>query len=305
MDPSKMTTTKAFIIVCSLLALSLIVPAKWFGADPLQERHQGLILRDPNELALLSNDNDHNNNPDWKDLLNKTTSASTTEAAKKTVITEETKKRLADPNNLTASFSKNLYTASAYAQKNGTLSTAQQEELVSSIVQGESSKIIIKTYTLDDLTIAKKEDEATRRTYGNALGTIFKEAQKYKLDIVDVTNIQAYLTNKDPAPLASLVIKKNNAATIIEKLLILSVPYSASPYHLLLINRLSAYKTALEGLSTADADPIRATIAFKSYIPSFQLVASSIASMQIYFKVQNITFKSNESGYVLTTGYTK
>ena len=300
-----MTTAKALLMVGGLLVLSLIIPAKWLGVAPVQEKKQGLILRDPDELAMLSGDSDRNNNPDWKDLLNKTTSASTTEAAKKTAVSEETKKRLEDPNNLTASFSKNLYTASAYAQKNGELSTAQQEELVSSIVQGESDKIVIKTYTLDDLTIAKKENETTQRAYGNALGTIFKEAQKYKLEVADVSAIKAYLTNKDPAPLASLVIKKNNTTIIINELLKLPVPYSASPYHLLLINRMSAYRTSLEGLSTADTDPMRATIAFKSYVPSFQLVASSIASMQIYFKLQNVTFKSNEPGYVLTTGYTK
>jgi hypothetical protein len=305
MDHNKMTTAKALIIVGSLLVLSLVVPAKWFGVTTTKENRQGLILRDPDELALLAKDSDRNNNPDWKDLLNKTTSASTTEAANKTDTSEETKKRLADPNNLTASFSKNIYTASAYAQKNGTLTQAQQEELVSTIVQGEKSKIIVKTYTLDDLVIAKKEDETTQRAYGNALGVIFKEAQKYKLDVADVTNIQAYLANKDPAPLASLVIKKNNTATIIEKLLKLSVPFSASPYHLLLINRLSEYKTALEGLSAADTDPMRATIAFKSYIPTFQLVVSSVASMQTYFKIQNITFSSKEPGYVLTPGYTK
>ena len=300
-----MTTAKALLMVGGLLVLSLIIPAKWLGVAPVQEKKQGLILRDPDELAMLSGDSDRNNNPDWKDLLNKTTSASTTEAAKKTAVSEETKKRLEDPNNLTASFSKNLYTASAYAQKNGELSTAQQEELVSSIVQGESDKIVIKTYTLDDLTIAKKENETTQRAYGNALGTIFKEAQKYKLEVADVSAIKAYLTNKDPTPLASLVIKKNNTTIIINELLKLPVPYSASPYHLLLINRMSAYRTSLEGLSTADTDPMRATIAFKSYVPSFQLVASSIASMQIYFKLQNVTFKSNEPGYVLTTGYTK
>ena len=305
MDHTTMTTAKALIIVGSLLVLSLIVPAKWLGITTVKENRQGLILKDPNELALLSKDSDRNNNPDWKDLLNKTTSASTTEAASKEKTSEETKKRLEDPNNITASFSKNLYTASAYAKKNGTLTQAEQEELVFTIVQGEQNKIIIKTYTLDELVIAKKEDESTQKAYGNALGIIFKEAQKYKLDVADVTSIQAYLTNKDPAPLASFVIKKNNTATIIDKLLKLSVPYSASPYHLLLINRLSAYKTALEGLSTADTDPMRATIAFKSYIPTFQLVASAVASMQTYFKVQNITFNKEEPGYVLTPGYTK
>ncbi len=305
MENPQMTTKRALLVVGSLLVLSLFVPAKWFGVSTVTEKRQGLILRDPNELSRLSNDSDRNNNPDWRDLLNKTTNTSTTEAADKIVVTDEAKKRLEDPNNLTVSFSKNLYTASAYAQKNGTLSTTQQEELISSIVQGESSKIVIKIYTLEDLTLTKTDTETTQRAYGNTLGTIFKEAQKYKLDVADVSNIQAYLTNKDPAPLDSLVIKKNNAALIIDKLLKLSVPYSASPYHLLLVNRLSAYKTALEGLSTADTDPMRATIAFKNYIPSFQLVASSMASIQTYFKLQDIIFLSNEPGYVLFAGYTK
>ncbi len=304
-EQQNMTTKKALIVVglfIFLLMITLVAPATWVGVKP--KKQTGLILRNANDFAVLSKDTDRNNNPDWKDLLMQTTSASTTAVANKYIVTEADKQRLDDPNNITSSFSKNLYTVSSYAKKAGDMSTSEQESIVTSLVTKEVQKIETSVYTFDDIKVSSTETPTSIRAYGNQLGTIFKKATSFKLEIVDVDKIQAYSTNKDPNTLASLVIKKNNAKLILEELLKVSAPRSASPYHLLIVNRLSGYITVLENMTQAENDPMRATIAFNNYLPAMRLLFSSLSNMQLYFKLSDTTFSQNEPGYVLNSEYT-
>ena len=305
--PVPMTTKKALLIVGSLVflvGLSAVVPAKWFGVTQTKSKRPILNLRNSEELTMLSKDSDRNNNPDWKDLLIQTTSTTTEALAQKQKITQEDRERLADPNNLTASFSKNLYTVSAYAKKNGKLSKANQKAVMKDLIASETSKIVVKTYEVADITTTKTDTAATEREYGNTLGKLFKKAVGYKLYDIDLNILKAYATNKDPAPLASLVVKKNNAKTILDLLLKTQVPRSAVPYHLLIINRLSQYITVLDGVSQADTDPLRATVSFNSYLPTVKSLSSSLDQIKLYFNLQGIVFTSTEAGYVLTSGYT-
>lgn len=302
-----MTTRKALMVVgflILLIGLTLIIPSKWLGPQSTTKR-TSLILRSPEEFSTLSADRNSNNNPDWRDLLIETVGEPLQGEVNKQTVTEADKARLADPNNLTVSFSKNIYTASAYAKKNGALSKDQQESLVASMLEAEAKKITVTKYETFNLIIAKEDTPETKKAYGNALGKLFKKAEGYKVGVNDLSIIQAFSTNKDPVPLASFVIKKNNINIILEELLTMPVPYSASSYHLFLINRLSEYKTLLENLSKADTDPVRATISFNNYISVVTALTSSFTLIQNYFALENITFTNNEPGYVITSRYTK
>lgn len=302
-----MTTKKALLVLgflITLIGISLVIPAKWLGVNPARNRNAPLILKSYDELAVLQKDTDRNNNPDWKDLLLETTSASTTRMANEYTVTEADKLRLADPNNITASFSKNLYTVSSYAKKKGDLTQAEQQNLVTELMNKESEKLVATRYTVYDIKSAPSETLASKKAYGNELGKVFKKATGFKLDIVDLDKIQAYSTSKDPSTLASLTIKKNDTKTIIAELLKLSVPRSAVAYHLLMINRLSQYVAILEGITSAETDPMRSAIAFNGYIPAIKALFSSLENMQLYFKLEEITFTDTEPGYVLNSGYT-
>lgn len=301
-----MTTRKALMVVgflILLIGLSLVIPSRWLGSQPTTKRTP-LILRSPEEFSSLSGDTNKNNTPDWRDLLLETVGEPLQEEMSKQTVTAEDKARLADPNNLTVSFSKNIYTASAYAKKNGTLTPEQQESLVASILEEEARKITITKYEMFNITIAKEDTLATKKAYGNALGRLLKRAEGYKVGINDLSIIEAFSINKDPAPLASFVVKKNNINIILEELLTMPVPYSASSHHLFLVNRLSEYKTLLENLSKADTDPVRATISLNNYISIVTALTSSFTLIQDYFELENITFTSNEPGYTITSRYT-
>lgn len=300
-----MTTKKALTVVgllIFLVALGFVIPAP--KGNDLSSKERALILKDPDEFAILREDSNRNNNPDWQDMLLIGMSTTTREAASKITVTEEDKVRLADPNNLTASFSKNLYTTSEYAKKNGGLSGAQQTEIIKKLIAEEEQKINYKVFTIEDTLVAGSDNDISRKSYGNALGTIFIKARQYKIGSNDTSIMEAYLVNKDPNILATLKIKKNNIALIIEELRTVPVPRSALPYHLLLINALSQYKTTIENLSTTGSDPLRSSIVFRDYATTMTSLQSALQAMQLYFTLGNISFNQNEPGYLITSVYT-
>ena len=301
-----MTTKKALIVLGSLIgltALTLIIPAQYVGVKTT--KRPSLVLKTGEELALLQGDKDGNNIPDWKDLLNENMSTTTKEAVAKLVVDDETKARLNDPNNLTASFSKNIYMASAYAKEKGTLTPRQQEEIANDILTAEGAKMTFKTYEVTDLRLSKSETQASKKAYINSLGTIYTKTSATKINVDDITTMNAFNVRKDPAMIESLVVKKNLLENIIKELLSATIPYSAVPYHLMLINSISKYKSIVENLAQINEDPIRATLAFNAYQSTLQDLYSSFISLQTYLALENVTLSKSDPGYVLISGSTK
>jgi hypothetical protein len=306
MDTAEMTTKKALVVVGAvmlLLMLSFVIPAKYVG---ISSREKPLMLKSVDDLTMLSRDTNHNNIPDWRDMAINTMSTTTKEQVKNAKVDPEAQKRLDDPNNLTASFSKNLYIASALAKKNNQeLTEGEQEDLVATILEGEKAKIIIKNYSASDIQINKTETDALKKAYGNALGLLLKKAQAYKIAEEDIQLIQSYTTSKDASLLEAFKIKRDNIDTLIKTMTTMSVPYSAVPYHVLALNKISAYRSTIDNFAQANTDPIRSAIVINSYLDVAQSMLNALDAMKEYFRISNITFSANESGYVFTSGYTK
>lgn len=307
MEPH-MTTKKAALTLSALigfLVLTLIIPARYLGVERV--KRPSLILRSTEDLAKLRGDRDNNGTPDWRDMLNEQ-SSSTSRSASGGISNNENElaqKRLDDPNNITASLSKNLYTATAYAKKQGNLSTKEQEALAIKIVEEEGAKLTFKEYGVVDLNLTKIETDTSRKAYINSLGITYKKTLASKINAGDITIIEEYNRNKNVSSLESLKTKKNALDSIISDLVAIPVPYSGISYHLLLINSLSKYASILENISVADVDPVRAAIAYNSYLPSLQNIYMSFTSLQSYITVENITFTVNDPGYLLTMGSKK
>lgn len=301
-----MTTKKALAVLGSvvfLITLLFIVPADSVGLRSNSQKK--LILKSPEELAVLQEDVDNNGMADWKDMLVNNTSPTLKEEASKAVVTDAEKKALDDPNNITATFAKDVYTSSVYTSQNGTLTQEQQEALAAKIVNEAKSKIVFTEYTVNDIHLTKNEDTMSIKKYANDLGKIYTKTTSSAVTHDDVAIIEAYNVNKDASVLKALVVKKDILDTAITQLLALPVPYSASAYHLRLINKLSDYKVIIDSLSQADTDPVRALIAFNSYFPIVKSLSSSFSGMQGYIHGEGITFTSTDTGFILLEGYTQ
>ena len=299
-------TSKSIIVIGVLFAvmtLSAFIPAKWLGVKPIQ--HARLDLNSIQEINDLSLDKDSNGRPDWKDLVNATfTESDSDEVIKEVPIDKDAQKRLDDPNNLTASFSKNLYVASSYLKQNGGADVESQQDLINTILDQEKDKLTHHFYTNTDLRVGTSETASAIRIYGNSLGLLMEKSLTYKIGVGDITIMKAYTDNKDSSVLASLVIKKDHTDELIQSMLKLSVPKSATPYHLLTLNRLVAYRDLIDNMTQVVDDPIRATIAFNSYLETTDSLLHSLSGFLSYFTTQKITFSSQESGYVFEPGYT-
>lgn len=301
-----MTTKKALLVIglfFVLLALTLVVPARYVGVKSV--KRQPLTLRSPEELAVLRGDKDRNGVPDWQDLLREEVSSTTLNASKEVIDLEAAKRRLDDPNNITASFSKNLYTANAYINKQGNLTTKEKEALATNIIKQEGAKLTFTTYEVADLNLTKTETDATRKAYGNNLGTVYKKAVSAKLTVDDITTMKKFNETKDISVLDTLTNKKILLESIIKDLLAISVPYSAASYHLLVVNSISQYKSLVENMAMVRDDPIRAALSFNAYEETLRTMSSSFVTMQNYFVIENITFTSNEPGFAIQTKYTR
>jgi hypothetical protein len=305
MDNQQISTKQALIVLGSLvlvLASTLVVPAKWVGIE--SKTYKKLNLNDLTPISSLSEDSDNNNSPDWRDLAVASLGTSTKKAMSEAKVDPELQKRLNDPNNLTSSFSKNMYIASSYLKQNSGSTADDQKNLINSIVQQEASKITVTEYTEGDINILKKETESDRKKYGNSLGLLMQKADTYKIGEGDVEIIKAYTVNKDASMLTSFVVKKDKLDTLIKSLTTMSVPYSAVPYHLLALNKISEYRTILDSFAKTDTDPVRSTISFNNYLPVANSLFIALNNMRGYFTAENVIFTKDESGYIFSPEYT-
>ena len=305
-EESVMSTKKALFVVASIVFLSVLL-----FAVPLHQKDapatsdNALILKSDRELSSLADDKNNNGSPDWRDLAISSLGTTTKSALANVVVDNETKKRLLDENNITASFSKKLYIASEYAKSQGGLTQEEERRIMESIISEEGAKIVPKQYSSSDLTVAKNESASSLHVYGNSLGTLLAQAKYAKLTEGDLDILNAYTTTKDASVLSAFVIKKNKLGSIIRELLMLPIPPSAVPYHTIMLNNLSLYYTMLDNFSQADTDPLRSNISIATYYDTMTSLSSSFFSVARYFASQNVTFTKDEAGYAIISVYTK
>lgn len=303
--PSHHTTKPALVILgltFGIIALSAFVPASWFGIAP-QTVTKEYDLSMLQEESTPDAKNPAKPTSNWRELLQKNYNEVAADIPQPEITDEEQKKidaQLNDPNNLTASFMKNSYVASAYLKENNITDEKIQTEMIHSLVDQEKEKIVVKVYTQKDIHIANKETKTTIFYYGNALGAEMKKADTYKLGDTDIKDLQSYSDSKDSKHLAALAKKRDGLANTIKALLAMQVPPSASSYHILALNKLSEYYTTLDNFAKAEEDPLRASIALKEYLPNLRSLFGALNAMRGYFRDSGIVYSKNDPGYVFS-----
>jgi hypothetical protein len=284
-----------------LIAVSAFIPASWFGVAPVTYKAEyDLSMLSTNQVPL--DDNPAIKTEAWRATLQNNFNQVAIPEDYNPTDEEKLKaaKRLADPNNLTASFTKNSYVASAYLKENNITDAKTQQEMMDSLIQAEKAKIITTHYTTNDVRITKDLSKPSIKSYGNKLGRVMKDAQSYGLADTDIKDLTAFINTKDPSHLNGLKSKRDGLKNNIASLLAMTVPTSAISYHLLALNRLSEYLTILDNFSQAEEDPIRASMSVNDYIPSLKSLFGALNAMREYFRDNDVTFSKNEAGYMFS-----
>ncbi len=276
-----------------LVIATTFIPASWFGVKEVTPVYTPLNIVTVESFKTIARDNNNDGAPDWKTLLQQTykeSDATVNTTKEQSPVSKEDRARLDDPNNLTSSFAKNVYVTTAYMKQNNITDPATQQDTINGLLDAEASKIAIKLYTEKDLTVSTKEDRASLITYRDTIAGIATQAASYNFADGDLEIVGTYNTSKNSKDLLPLKKKAGQVDTIIKKMLATTVPRSAVTLHLTALNRLSAYKTTLEGLSAVDTDPVRSTLVARQYQNTVDLVAKSLLRFDDYFKAVGVPF---------------
>lgn len=298
MEPSTSSRAVSVSIMMGVLALLAVVIPFSSVKKTKQPRATPLILRTDAEIALLKGDRNGNQTEDWKDIILETMSTSTKEQAERAPTDALTLERLRDPNNLTSSFSKNIYTASAFIAKNPTIGEEEQANLISGLIEKESSKIKPKIYTLDDIPLSRGDITTEKKKYGNSMALLLKKADSYDLTSDDLAQLAKYNETKDVADLAFFSTKRDNVQKVLEDLLSITVPPSAAIFHVNLINAVSLFVLSLDAFASTKEDPIKSLAFLNSYEETTKDLFIKIAAVQDYFTLEKVPFTGSEPGYV-------
>jgi len=304
----QMTNRKYLILLAVLLlitASSAVIPASWFGIGA-KKNDPSLDLTSVKSIDVVGKNKETGAPATWKDLTeqafkNKPEILAEVKAA---TIDQKDLATLNDPNNLTASFSKNLYVASNYLNQNGGGDSVAQQDILDQLMAQEAAKIIPTTYLFKDINVSKVESKDSVRAYGNNLALILKDMITSSSMKTDLTGVADYLKTENQKSIEPVTDDYKKIDGILKKLLALSVPLSASTYHLITVNQVAAYRDNLYNLSQVVTDPLRARISLEKYAEVSISTLTIYKDLSKYFNIKNIIFSSKEAGYVFTAGYT-
>lgn len=293
------------IIIATLVVLSAVVPARWIGGAPPLQTKPKLDLSALTSVKEVANDSNHDGVITWKEVMTETLNPSPATIAelKKIPVDQKSVDELNDPNNLTSSFSKNLYLAAAYLDKNGITDEQSKQDALTKLLQDEKAKIVPTTYGYKNVLLAKTESKESIRAYGNTIASLLGEALKPETLKANTYSIISYSENKDPSLLKDLQTNTTKLNALFQKLLAVPTPPSALIYQIMILNKVSAYKDVVTAFSNADTDPLRATILLETYPNTIISLTRLYSTLGIYFDEKNIVFTAKEAGYIFTTGY--
>lgn len=309
MEQTQKEKIRSLIFLVGIIVLTFSIgflPASWFGINSTKNFYKKLDLAQPASINDLAQDTNKDGEISWEELVDQTTFGGgvATDDSGVAVPDEKTTAILNDPNNLTTSFSKNVYLTSSYLKQYGGSDTSTQEEIVSKLLQDEAGKLTFTTYVYKDMKVDSSETPTSIKAYGNALGVVVSTGADTGLALTDIDDVKKYLENKDAKSLASLKQKSEVASKILEALLAMKIPPSAAPYHLVFLNQASEYVSMMNNVATIDTDPIRATLAFKEYERVTRGMLSGVAALSTYFSSQTISFSKKDTGYIFSPSYT-
>lgn len=309
MEHGSTTTSRSFavlVIILILIGLSALVPAKWIGVDSKKYEQPKLDLSKMTDPSELASDTNGDGAVSWKEIVTNSldVSSTTLEEIRKIPVDKKLIAELNDPNNLTASFSKNLYLTGVYFDKNNITDEKMKKEAVDKLVQDEAAKIKTTVYTYKDVNVSSDDSKEAIKKYGNAVATILNNILSKKTIESNLTGLALYTQSKNGSDLAPILQDKVRVDAILQKLIKLPVPVSASMQHVVVLNRVAAYRDMLDSLGNAESDPLRATIVVDNYVNVSILVGRLFSQFSDYFITKNVVFSPNEAGYVFVIGYT-
>ncbi len=202
---------------------------------------------------------------------------------------------------LTDTIARNLYANYAVLGESGGLTPENQAKLVETLSLSADRILEPKIYSETDINIERNEAPTSIKKYGNDIVYTIKTILPDR-SLNEAVFLNNYLNKGDPEELQKVASSAKNYAKATNALLLLSVPESAVPLHLSLVNAIGSFGRAIEGMSLVDEDPLVSLISLKNYQEGLGKIISALRGFAPYFKSKGIIFTSKDYGYILQGG---
>lgn len=307
---TKPTSSKTILAIgglVTIIALSAFIPASWFGVKPAVYTEKPLDLSTLSSFEEVAKDTNGDGVISWDEVVkqNLKYSSTTEEAIKDAPVDPKAIERLNDPNNLTSSFSKNLYLASVQInQSGGQIDDETQQKILTQLISQEASKVTPTTYTKKDLKVATSESKESLKMYGNNVASVLQQIITEKKIYDDMAAMDDFSKTENPDDLLMLSQNRDRVNGLLQKLISISVPPSAVQEHIIILERIALYRDTLDAFSKLKTDPIRAKLALEKYTNTMVNLMITPNQLATFFITKNIIFSAKDSGYIFTIGYT-
>ncbi|MBU6389972.1 hypothetical protein KGQ31_00290 [Patescibacteria group bacterium] len=312
---------KIALIALGIVVVGGVVYFIWKGSQKTSYSAVGTQFTTAAQSAILEKDSDNDGLKDWEEELWKTDPynpdtagdgmpdgmkvkqgrdplrpgpnnflASSTVAAK---INTTTESDLSE----TDKFSRELF-IKIIADKNNNTPPTQEDlnNFLNNAIRQETQDQKAKKFTAGDFQADTSETPDKIRAYGNALAVIFTTKPATPLEY-EMNVVGQAVNNNDPDELNKLDPLIAEYQLLEKKLLALTVPQSALPFHIALTNSVAGMIWSITGLKYVMTDPIRAYPGVAVYADNAQSFADSINKFRGYFISQNTPFEPNDPAY--------
>lgn len=284
--------TVATFIVCTVVVLGASIYT--YGNPFISKNKQENILA-TNKITTATSNDAYIDTADWKKTffnVNENNAKNySTENAKNI---SQTKK---EPG-LTATdlFGRELFSKFMTLRQAGMASnTGTTDALVNQIL--DNSQLITdeaKLSTIGDLYTFTTEDSVALQIYANTVASILKRDRPTDNEVLIAkkaleTGDTKMLENIDPIIATYARVRSD--------LLTTPVPFSASTYHIKLVNGVSTALANAVALKNSAVDPLQALNAISSYPETVSIVFYAVVDLRNYFDKAGITFNPNEEAY--------
>lgn len=198
----------------------------------------------------------------------------------------------------TDKFSRELFIRIIADKQSGIEPTeADYQDFLTEIVNKTKNREPLKVYRETDLK-SISDDRQAIRAYGNELGRIFSTPPQEPLEheLVILSKVIEAENAKELEKFKPLIAAYEN---IRANLLALSVPKSALPYQLALLNANEGMIEMLKDLALIFSDPLKAMAGLARYEKTAGAFLDSFGVLKTYFANQGIAFAQTENGYKL------
>lgn len=282
------------LIIALLFVLGALILKISLTPDPADEISQKVNLIADASIKKAIKDGSYQ----FEDALNL---LSSTSLAMNSSNNGSTSTQSSIPTTITATdrFARELFSQYAEAKKGGQEIDAATQAKIAEMVLSNDYSDPVELITESDVRTSNSMTRTQIKAYGNTLGKILGVPPvKGEQELVILERARDTGLTRADIDVLDLIYKRY--VDMSKALMAVTVPSDAVSAHIALINGINLVAGGVEGILTLTTDPVGALTKIKYYENGVDLVSAGAIKMKAYFKTEDISFSSTESGYKIT-----